>query len=481
MSSNPNNESNDIDIHERNDIPHLPIVSNIENQMTDLKINIEDRQENLSEEGNEFVVDLDNTTPIKENKNFQFDGEKNEKANDEPENNQENYSKDFFDKYAMNNSYQVSNIKSEKVLEHRKSLNEKVNSSLGDDNESIEDTYKPEIDQSNHSKIETKDEIIYVDETFDKHNYEASNEKKQSPDNLGSEEDLVENSRKNNSNDNIEKTNNIDNNIKNEILQVLYTNENQNQVNGFKNNSVPNISRVLINDIEPKIKFEKLLNTNLDAKMQFRICIVGDSNVGKTSLLTRYCDDTFKSSMTNTIGVDFRVLMLKYNDVNIKLQIWDTAGQERFKSISVNYFKSANGFIFVYDITNKNTLENLNNWFDIVSQHNKNSVCNFVIGNKSDLEDKRQVSIEQGKEFAFGKKSNFMETSAKSSKNVDVAFEIFTYKLIEYFNLQNQLLSDNLSENLSDFSQEDGKKFKIDDVYDENTMSKKKKKQGCKC
>jgi len=244
----------------------------------------------------------------------------------------------------------------------------------------------------------------------------------------------------------------------------------------------PKIIQVMMSDIDPKLKFEKLLNTNLDAKLNFRICIVGDSNVGKTSLLTRYCDDTFKISMTNTIGVDFRVLMLRYNDMNIKLQIWDTAGQERFKSISVNYFKSANGFIFVYDIANRLTFESLDNWFEIVQQHNKNSVCNFVIGNKCDLEERRQVSVEEGRDFAFSKKFNFMETSAKSSKNVDMAFEIFTIKMMEYFNIENPNIMQNADDsNSSIYSLEDGKKFKIDDIYDENTMSKKKKRGKCKC
>lgn len=262
------------------------------------------------------------------------------------------------------------------------------------------------------------------------------------------------------------KNNNNDNEIKNN--QII------NEDEPFQN---PKTNRALCSEVQLRPKFEKVLNTNLDSKHQFRICIVGDSNVGKTALLTRYCDDSFKSSMTNTIGVDFRALMLKCNDMNIKLQIWDTAGQERFKSISVNYFKSANGFIFVYDIANRTTFDNLNNWYEIVQQHNKNTICNFVVGNKCDLEENRQVSLEEGKDFAFSKKFNFMETSAKSAKNVDVAFEVFTLKLIEHFNL----LKDSGDDRSSNCSVYDGKRFNIDDVYDEITMSKKKKSSGCMC
>jgi Ras-related protein Rab-1A len=275
----------------------------------------------------------------------------------------------------------------------------------------------------------------------------------------------------------------VKDNIKAESKEI----KNENYIQKEENNQIINENLPSPNtranialgpEIEFRHKFEKILNTNLEVKHQLRICIVGDSNVGKTALLTRYCDDTFKSSMTNTIGVDFRALMLRYNDMNIKLQIWDTAGQERFKSISVNYFRSANGFIFVYDIANHVSFENLNNWIEIVQQHNKNSVCSFIVGNKCDLEENRQVSIEEGKNFAFSKKFNFMETSAKSAKNVDIAFEMFTFKLIEHFNLTNNNKGEDSSSN-NNIS--NGKRFKIEDVYDEISMSKKKKKTGCQC
>jgi small GTP-binding protein len=230
-------------------------------------------------------------------------------------------------------------------------------------------------------------------------------------------------------------------------------------------------------DFSNQIKFEKILNINHDCNHQFRICLVGESNVGKTSLLNRYCDDQFKVTQTNTIGVDFKVLALKFNDISIKLQIWDTAGQERFRSISVNYFKSAHGFIIVYDITNRDSFNNLNNWIELVSQHNQNTVCNFIIGNKSDLEHLRAIEMEDGKNFAFSKKFNFMETSAKDNINIDIAFQIFTLKLMDYYNIrpeENVILDGSYIDESSDI-EDYNKKIKLEEE------KKIKKKKNCKC
>jgi Ras-related protein Rab-1A len=230
----------------------------------------------------------------------------------------------------------------------------------------------------------------------------------------------------NHNNHNNHNTNNINNPDK----------EKENEKNFKETSFSEKIIQISKDDFSRQINFEKILNVNYNCKHQFRICLVGDSNVGKTSLLNRYCDDIFKNTQISTIGVDFKVLLLKFNDLTIKLQIWDTAGQERFRSISVNYFKSAHGFLIVYDITNRNSFNNLNSWIDLVSQHNQNTACNFIVGNKCDLNNQRAIDIEEGKKFAFSKKFNFMETSAKNNINIDIAFQIFTLKLVDYFNIK---------------------------------------------
>jgi small GTP-binding protein len=165
----------------------------------------------------------------------------------------------------------------------------------------------------------------------------------------------------------------------------------------------------------------------------FRICLIGDSNVGKTSILMRYCNNTFKDRLSNTIGVDFRVVTLQYRSSFCKVHIWDTAGQERFKSISVNYFRSAHGFMFVYDVTNKNTFQNLGSWVDVAFNNNKSTLVNFLVGNKIDPEEKREVSSQEGRNFASFRDFIFFETSAKKNENVNKAFEFFAFKLIEKY------------------------------------------------
>lgn len=202
----------------------------------------------------------------------------------------------------------------------------------------------------------------------------------------------------------------------------------------------------------------------------FRICIIGDANVGKTSLLTRYCDNVFKESYNNTIGVDFRVVTMKLGDTVAKVHIWDTAGQERFKSISINYFRSTHGFMFVYDITKKSSFHNLNMWMELAFNANKNSFANFLIGNKNDLIENREVSMEEARDFAIGKQMTFMETSAKTCINVNKTFEFFIQKLVKYFNT-NKLAYDAMYNNGS---------LKIEDEYGDDILNSKKKKD-CAC
>lgn len=175
----------------------------------------------------------------------------------------------------------------------------------------------------------------------------------------------------------------------------------------------------------------------------FRICLLGDSNVGKTSVLTRYCDNIFKPKYCNTIGVDFKVVTLKYQETIAKVHIWDTAGQERFKSIAINYFKSSNGFIFIYDITSEKSFKNVNNWIELAFANNKTAVVNFLVGNKNDLENERKVLTQQGEELARKGNYIFFETSALTSANVDRLFEYFTFKLIEYYDNNKGLTNPN--------------------------------------
>ena len=115
----------------------------------------------------------------------------------------------------------------------------------------------------------------------------------------------------------------------------------------------------------------------------------------------------------------------------MKLQIWDTAGQERFKNIQASYYKGANGILVVYDITNRESFEHLNSWLIEIEKNGNKNVYKLLIGNKNDLEERRQITFEEGKEFASINGMEFFETSAKTAYQVQDAFELLTRDIIK--------------------------------------------------
>ena len=189
---------------------------------------------------------------------------------------------------------------------------------------------------------------------------------------------------------------------------------------------------------------EKLSDYQQQHKYLFRICLLGDANVGKTSLLSRFCDNSFKEKYNNTIGVDFRLVTLKCNGFISKIHIWDTAGQERFRSLALNYLNNSHGFIFMYDITDRDSFNNVVNWIDLALEKNVKTIANFLVGNKCDNEGKRQISIEEGKNLAKDKNLFFIETSAKANNNVQKLFYFFLYKLIEFYKTNNYVEEEKL-------------------------------------
>ena len=159
----------------------------------------------------------------------------------------------------------------------------------------------------------------------------------------------------------------------------------------------------------------------------FKILLIGNSGVGKSSLLFRFSEDKWEKEFIPTIGVDFvsNIILIFYkknkklktievDGKKAKLQIWDTAGQERFKNIQASYYKGANGILVVYDITNKESFENLSSWLIEIEKNGNKNVYKFLIGNKNDLEDQRVITKEQGDEFASINGMDFFETSAKT-------------------------------------------------------------------
>jgi len=162
-----------------------------------------------------------------------------------------------------------------------------------------------------------------------------------------------------------------------------------------------------------------------------KLLLIGDSGTGKSSLLLRYADEDFRDSFISTIGVDFKVKSVDINGEEVKLQIWDTAGQERFRTITSSYYRGAHGVFVVYDITNPETFGNVKNWMTEIDRYATEKVSKGLIGNKSDLDGSRQVSVEDGKNLAKQLGIPFFETSAKTGTGVEDAFQVLTANIIK--------------------------------------------------
>ena len=164
--------------------------------------------------------------------------------------------------------------------------------------------------------------------------------------------------------------------------------------------------------------------------INLKILILGDSSVGKTTLLLKYVDGYFPTIYVATIGVEFKVKKINVNGIDLNLQIWDTAGQERFRGVTRNFMKGADGIIYAYDITKKSSFDSLKNWI-IQSEESTVGFKKIIIGNKADLESERVVSKEAFQKFCQNKNIQGMEVSAKNGNNVDKCFELIAKLIIE--------------------------------------------------
>ena len=166
---------------------------------------------------------------------------------------------------------------------------------------------------------------------------------------------------------------------------------------------------------------------NIKKLKPIKLLLIGDSCVGKTSLLLRFCDNFFPESHMATIGVEFKEKIITINDKNYKIHLWDTAGQERYSSLTKNFYKHAQGIIFVYDVNNIGSFQNLKNWIKN-PDYEKRNVKIIIVGNKIDL--KKEISTDDLKRLANRYSCKYFEVSAKNNINVNSIFESITEEII---------------------------------------------------
>ena len=176
-----------------------------------------------------------------------------------------------------------------------------------------------------------------------------------------------------------------------------------------------------------------------DFEIQIKIVIIGDTGVGKTNFIFQFADGKFVEIHMATVGFDFksRIIKLPKSQKSVKLQVWDTAGQERYMSLNKNLFQKVQGIILMYDLTKRESFENITNWLNIVNQNVTNKTT-VLIGNKLDLaENQRKVTEEEGKKFAKDNHLLFFEGSASTGENVEEIFAVMAEKIY------NNLMGDN--------------------------------------
>lgn len=166
----------------------------------------------------------------------------------------------------------------------------------------------------------------------------------------------------------------------------------------------------------------------------FKLLLIGNSGVGKTSFLFRYADDSFTSAFVSTVGIDFKVKTIYRKGKRVKLQIWDTAGQERYRTITTAYYRGAMGFLLMYDITSQESFTAVQDWATQIKTYSWENAQVVLVGNKLDLEDDRQVLTEDAQRLARELGFQFFEASAKDNVNVKQVFDNLVDVICEKMN-----------------------------------------------
>jgi len=167
----------------------------------------------------------------------------------------------------------------------------------------------------------------------------------------------------------------------------------------------------------------------------FKIMLLGDSSVGKTAFILRFCDNKFEDESITTIGLDTKTKFVSHRDKKIQLQIWDTAGEERFRSIAKSCYKGADGILLMYDVSNISSFKHIKNWINDIENNitvPKDKLALIIVGNKSDLpEDQKKIDNKDREDFENKYKYKIIETSAKTDKNINESIIALIDKMLD--------------------------------------------------
>ena len=204
----------------------------------------------------------------------------------------------------------------------------------------------------------------------------------------------------------------------------------------------------------------------------YKILLIGDSGVGKTSVILRFTKNIFQEEFLNSIGVDFKSKDLNIDGKKVKLQIWDTAGQERFRTITASYYRGAHAIAIAFDLTQRISYEHVKRWMNDINKYAKEDVLKFLIGNKSDLINERKVYYEEARALASQMNTTYFEVSAKKDENINEFFEAATNIYLNSAMLA-KFNTYNFSEKKNNKILLDKKNVKI------NSKKEKKKNENC--
>jgi len=213
-----------------------------------------------------------------------------------------------------------------------------------------------------------------------------------------------------------------------------------------------------------------------DSEQLFKVVVTGDSGVGKTNVISRFTNNEFILDNKATIGVEFGYAEVKVGSGAIaKVQIWDTAGQERFRAITRGYYKGAVGALVVYDLTKMQTFKNVDKWLQELREYADTDIVIMLVGNKTDLENEREVPTQEAKKYAERQSLLYMETSALDGQNVSTAFE---QTINQIYEKKKSKPTPKPGEGATETKPTQG--FKIGNPNDPGTKPPPKK-EGCSC